>query len=258
MFTDDTLMAISIVSILEQCGRIDQDRLADSFAKLYDSSRGYGPAMHQLLLRIKHGADWQPESTALFDGQGSFGNGSAMRVAPLGAYFADDLDIAVEQARLSAEVTHCHAEAVAGAIAVALAAALAARGSNIDRRDFLQQVLNLTPDSFVRRGIQRAIGLPDETSVSEAVKVLGNGSRVTCPDTVPFALWCAASHLDSYEDAIWTTVSGLGDRDTTCAIVGGIVALSAGIASIPSSWLEHCEPLPNHVLKSCDLLTTDH
>ncbi len=256
MFTDDTLMAISIVAILEEHCAIDQDALATSFARLYDSSRGYGLAMHELLLHIKHGADWREECVKLFDGQGSFGNGSAMRVAPLGAYWAEDLDSVAEEARLSAAVTHTHLEAVAGAIAVALAASLACRHreSKIEARAFLQEIRDRTPESFVRRGIQRAIDLPADFSVNDAVKVLGNGSRVSCPDTVPFALWCAATHLDNYEDAIWTTVSGLGDRDTTCAIVGGIVALSAGIDTIPKAWLDSCEPLPRHVLKSCHLL----
>jgi ADP-ribosylglycohydrolase len=42
---------------------------------------------------------------------------------------------------------------------------------------------------------------------------------------------------------MWSTVSGLGDRDTTCAIVGGIVALSAGRESIPEAWLKAREPI---------------
>jgi ADP-ribosylglycohydrolase len=73
--------------------------------------------------------------------------------------------------------------------------------------------------------------------------VLGSGYRVIASDTVPFALWCAARHLDDYAEALWATVAGLGDRDTTCAIVGGIVALSAGRASIPADWLAAREPL---------------
>jgi hypothetical protein len=54
---------------------------------------------------------------------------------------------------------------------------------------------------------------------------LGNGTNVTSQDTVPFALWCAARHLHDYEEALWTIVAGLGDRDTTCGIVGIIIAL---------------------------------
>jgi ADP-ribosylglycohydrolase len=66
---------------------------------------------------------------------------------------------------------------------------------------------------------------------------------VCAHDTVPFALWCAARHLDDFAAALWTTVSGLGDRDTTCAIVGGIVALAVGEAGIPAEFLAAREPL---------------
>jgi len=54
--------------------------------------------------------------------------------------------------------------------------------------------------------------------------------------------WCAACHFNNYEEALWITVKGLGDRDSICAIVGGIVALSA--PEIPAPWLERREPLP--------------
>jgi ADP-ribosylglycohydrolase len=70
---------------------------------------------------------------------------------------------------------------------------------------------------------------------------------VAGPDTVPFALWCAAQHLDDYEAALWLTVSGLGDRDTTCAIVGGIVALFTGTDGIPAEWRHAREPLPDGI-----------
>lgn len=80
--------------------------------------------------------------------------------------------------------------------------------------------------------------IPFTESVSTAVNILGNGSHVSSQDTVPFCLWCSARHIDNYEEALWNTVSGLGDRDTTCAIVGGIVSLSAGSQGIPDEWLE--------------------
>src|SRR6202140_6007566 len=138
------MMAISIVSTLEEHALIDQDCLATSFAEHYDVERDYGPSMHVLLARIKEGRRWQEEAQALFGGQGSFGNGSAMRVAPLGAYFADDLDMLVYQAERSAVTTHRHAEAVAGGIAGALAAALAWQHRNTPQLasvpEFLQQI----------------------------------------------------------------------------------------------------------------------
>jgi len=247
-YTDDTMMAMSIVVTLEKHGEIDSDYLAKNFAHNYDPTRGYGPAMHHLLVEIRAGLDWRVRSRALFRGQGSFGNGSAMRVAPLGAYFADDFDAIPEQATRSAITTHCHPEAIAGAIAVALAAGIAALSGTSRRprepREFLERVNSKTPDSQVRNGIRKAMDLGGETSPRIAASVLGNGSEITCQDTVPFCLWCAATYLHSYEEALWATVSALGDRDTTCAIVGGIVVMNTGIQGIPKEWLECRESIP--------------
>jgi ADP-ribosylglycohydrolase len=235
-------MAIAMTGILEEHGEIRQEPLAESFGRnfLADPQRGYGAAMHSLLPELASSPSaWRRMAPALFKGGGSFGNGAAMRVAPLGAYFADDLAKLTEQAELSAVITHSHPEGVAGAIAVALAAALAWRhqSSPMAPCDFLQAICERPPESEVRRGLIQALAHPTETTVELAVAVLGNGARVSAQDTVPFSLWAAAHHLDDYQDALWTTVSGLGDRDTTCAIVGGIVAMSAGVQSIPASWI---------------------
>lgn len=77
-YTDDTQMALSIVETLTWDGEIQQDHLASSFGKRYDISRGYGPAMHQLLPAIRSRKHWPKAARSLFGGQGSFGNGAAM------------------------------------------------------------------------------------------------------------------------------------------------------------------------------------
>ena len=248
-FTDDTQMALSIVSILREYGTIHQEQLAQSFAQHYASDRGYGPAMHRLLKQIREGEAWKQLAYGLFEGQGSFGNGAAMRVAPVGAFFADDLDIVVEQAQHSAVVTHIHPEAIAGAITVAVAAAWAWRlrstCSQVSMQEFLDLVIPKIPESEVRSGTVRARNLSPKTPVLSAASILGNGTKVSAQDTIPFALWCAAQHLDNYEEALWLTLAGLGDRDTTCAIVGGIVVIYTGVEGIPFEWLQSREPLPN-------------
>jgi ADP-ribosylglycohydrolase len=168
-----------------------------------------------------------------------------MRVAPLGAFFHDDLARVQDEARLSAEVTHFHREGVAGGIAVAVAAALAVKhrtGKRHDRATFLEEVIASTPAGYTRDGIQAALELRPDADIVEAALKLGNGSGVSAPDTVPICMFAAARNLDSYEDALWDIVGALGDRDTTCAIVGGIVALSSG--RVPASWVSTREPLP--------------
>lgn len=248
-YTDDTQMALSIFSILRHYGTIDQERLAESFAGRYDPSRGYGPSMHRQLRSIRAGQPWQEAANSQFDGQGSFGNGAAMRVAPLGAFFADNLETAVEQARRSAEVTHTHPEAIAGSIAIAVAAAWAWRLRHVEtpptRSAFLDLILPFVPTSEVRRKIQWARDIATTTSAASAAAMLGNGTGLSAQDTVPFVLWCAGEHHNNYEEALWLTISGLGDRDTTCAMVGGIVALSTGVEGIPPSWLYAREVLPD-------------
>ncbi len=80
--------------------------------------------------------------------------------------------------------------------------------------------------------------------VRTAVAALGNGMGVVSQDTVPLTIWCVARHLGDYEESLWTTVAALGDRDTTCAIVGGIAVLHPQ-AEIPAEWLADREPLAN-------------
>ncbi|HLW02567.1 MAG TPA: ADP-ribosylglycohydrolase family protein [Ktedonobacterales bacterium] len=254
-YTDDTRMALSIVAILHEYDAIDQDALALHFAKLYaeEPRRGYGPAMHGLLADIHLGESWRDAAPALFGGKGSFGNGAAMRIAPLGAYFADDVERAASEAERSAVVTHAHPEAAAGAIAVAVAAAYAIRwseaGTAPDRRSFIDAILPHVPASQTRDGIQAARGLPEDAGVDEAVARLGNGSQISAQDTVPFVLWCATQHLDDFEAAIWTTLAGEGDIDTNAAMVGGIIAPAVGLEGIPSAWRDARESLPDWLPK---------
>jgi ADP-ribosylglycohydrolase len=250
-YTDDTRMALSIVAVLHEFGAIDQDALARHFARLYveQPHRGYGPAMHGLLPALHSGASWRKAASVLFGGMGSFGNGAAMRIAPLGAYFADDVDRVAVEAERAAVITHSHSEAVAGAIAVAIATAHAARsceGSPFpDWRTFIDAVLLHVPASEVRDTIQMARDLPDDLTIGEVCARIGNGSRISAQDTVPFVLWCAAHHLYDFEGAIWTTLSGFGDMDTNAAMVGGIVAPAVGLGGIPTAWRDAREPLPD-------------
>src|SRR5262249_44943035 len=131
-WTDDTAMALSVLQILDRHGHVDQDALAAAFAAAYatDPYRCYGASMHDVLHAIGEGEGWLSVTRRQFDGMGSWGNGAAMRVAPLGAWFAEDLDTVVAEATRSAVVTHAHSEATAGAVAVAVAAALGVRGAS--------------------------------------------------------------------------------------------------------------------------------
>ncbi|MFC6020022.1 ADP-ribosylglycohydrolase family protein [Plantactinospora solaniradicis] len=258
-WTDDTHMACSVVAELGEHGTIEQDRLADVFADRCDPYRGYGAGAVVILHQIRDGVPWRDAAGAAFGGEGSCGNGAAMRVAPLGAYHADRPRRAAEQAIRSAEVTHAHPEGIAGAVLVAVAAAYAAAarltGVRPSASAFFDRFQPYLIDGEVRRGMDRARRLlarrsAEPVTVEEAAYDLGNGSRVTAQDTVPFALWVAATRLADYPAAITACVAAGGDVDTTGAIVGGVVAAYTGIGDgpdavgVPASWLAAREELP--------------
>ncbi|MEU0543156.1 ADP-ribosylglycohydrolase family protein [Nocardia sp. NPDC005978] len=244
-WTDDTEMACSVYRELRTHGRVDRDRLAAGFADRCEPYRGYGAGTVVVLHEIRDGRHWREAAAAAFAGRGSWGNGAAMRVAPLGAYFADSPDRAAAEAALSAELTHAHPEAILGAMAVAVAAAHAAatRGKPCAPAELFDAVEPYLIDGRVAAGIRRARTLLGR-SLPEAAYELGNGAQVSAQDTVPFTLWVAATHLTDYPAAITACIEAGGDADTTAAIVGGIVAANTGVSAIPPAWLGAREPLP--------------
>ncbi|MFI5959339.1 ADP-ribosylglycohydrolase family protein [Cryptosporangium sp. NPDC051539] len=249
-WTDDTEMACSVVTVLGVNGAIDQDDLAAAFAEHFEPYRGYGGGAVQILRQIRNGTGWREASRAAFGGQGSMGNGAAMRVAPIGAFHAESPTTAALDAVRSAEVTHVHPEAVLGAVGVAVAAASAGQARHNGVRPapsaILDAVLDHLVDSRVKAGVEAAQRLLGAT-VAEAAYLLGNGSQVLAQDTVPFTLWVAATYLDDYRSAILACIGAGGDVDTTAAIVGGVVATYTGRDGIPLDWRTSREPLPDFV-----------
>ncbi|MFJ2861411.1 ADP-ribosylglycohydrolase family protein [Kitasatospora sp. NPDC087314] len=245
-WTDDTEMACSVYAAHTERGTIDTVDLTQAFALRHDFDRGYGPAANRLLRLVREGGDARVLAAELFDGQGSYGNGAAMRVAPLGAACAGDLDEVVRLAAETAVITHTHPQAVDGAIAVAVAAAFAvrARTETMTPSGFLTKVRHYTPSGAVHDALAEAAALLAEPDPSVAARVLGNGSRTSAADTVPYALWCAARRLADYPAAVREAVAAGGDMDTVAAITGGVVAAYTGTRGIPAAWLAARESLP--------------
>lgn len=242
-WTDDTHMALSIVEVLRDRGMIEVDELARAFAARYkaEPDRGYADGAITLLRNPLFASEWRQLSQGLFDGEGSWGNGGGMRAAPIGAWFAGDPERTAHEARQSALMTHAHAEGQAGAIAVAVMASLVAADPKLRGHDLIRATMAHVPPGDVADNMEASLQM-DGHERDFAIHRLGCGWKVSAMDTIPYALWCAAFHLDDFEEAIWFTAAALGDCDTTCAIVGGIVALTA--PALPEAWLREREPLP--------------
>ena len=247
-YTDDTVMAISIVETLNKFQYIEQDYLAQIFAQRYieQPSRGYGSNAGRTLREISQGIHWRQASSNAFSGMGSMGNGGAMRAAPIGAYFYDDYERVIHEAKASCEVTHSHEDAQAGTIAVAVAAAYCVRKNsspNISEKSLLDTIVETMPESDTKSRIIRAINIPFDSRLDYVIACLGNGSNLCSYDTVPIALWFVANNSSNFCEALWNSVAALGDRDTICAIVGSLVALSVGEEQLPKTWIERRELL---------------
>jgi len=245
-FTDDTIMAIALYKSFEKFGEIDQDFLAEEFTKNYylDINRGYGPSMHQYFREVKSGENWKKVSYSKFEGQGSMGNGGAMRAAIIGAYFYDDLDKLKYNAELSCGVTHANKEAIEGTKTIALAAAFAIQEKleliELDQQSFTQKIQNELDDSDMKSKLNKALYLDGNPSIELLVKTLGNGIRMTAQDTVPIVIWMLSRYRKDFEKCLWNTVSVLGDRDTTCAMAGGVSILCCDENTIPD-WVNNIE-----------------
>jgi ADP-ribosylglycohydrolase len=247
-WTDDTEQACCLVAALcdgDGDGDFDRDAFAELLGRHHDPYRGYGPGAVAVLREIREGLPWPIAAAAAFDGQGSCGNGAAMRAAPLGAWHADSAAHAAAQGRRAAEVTHAHPEGIAGGVAVTVAAALAAAarldGHRPEPARLLAAVVAHVPPGMVCDGLREAARITDPAAAADQ---LGCGTRAMAQDTVPFALWVAARHLDDYPGAIAACIHAGGDVDTTCAIAGGVVAAHTGTGGIPARWLAAREPLP--------------
>ena len=172
----------------------------------------------------------------------SAGNGSAMRVAPLGLFSCDRREELVRAAEESTRPTHTHPRAVAGTVVVAVAVAeLAGRGlGDLDAKDFLGRLAETAKryDAPMAEATERVARLltadPDQ-----ALDLLGTSGYVL--HTVPAALYCFLRSPGSFRDTVSLAASDGGDTDT---IAGALSGAFNGSEGIPQEWSKGLERAP--------------
>ena len=216
-FTDDTVLTVATAFSLLTDG--DYRANYRLFGRLYPKA-GYGARFDRWL----HGPGDAP--------YGSLGNGSAMRVAPIGFAFDDEDRVLAEAAR-SAAVTHDHPEGIKGAQAVALGILLARQG-------------------VARPEIGRELGRRFGYDLSRTPDLIrpGYGFDETCPGSVAEAISCFLAAAD-WDHAVRLAVSLGGDADTQACIAGALAeasfaGLPPGIAAAARGFL------PEHLLEIVD------
>ncbi len=187
-FTDDSVMSIAVaVALMDEA---DYTATMQHYGNCYRKA-GYGGGFRQWLMN--------PAPTPY----NSWGNGSAMRVSPVG-FACPTMDAVMEEAERSAAVTHNHPEGIKGAQATALAIFLARSDANKD---------------VIKEMITTAFGYDLDRTLDEIRP--SYHFDVSCQGTVPESIIAFLESTD-YEDAIRKAISLGGDSDTLACITGGI------------------------------------
>lgn len=207
-YTDDSILTIATADWLLNGGNVAHAYCR--YATKYPHPMGsYGTMFVQWVHQINRG---------IAEPYNSCGNGSAMRITPVGWAFASEEDT-LAAAKKSAECTHNHPEGIKGAQATALSIYLARHGaSSADIRHRMETQfgydLSLTVDQIRPRYSWEGLD--------------GKISGATCQGSVPQAITCALEATD-FEDAIRNAISIGGDSDTIGCITGGIAEALFGI-----------------------------
>lgn len=241
--TDDTAMTLVLAEHLARTGGVDRRALASEFAAAWSAEphRGYGRGAARVLAAIEAGTPWQRAAASVFPG-GSWGNGAAMRAAPV-AVVAPGVHEAAELARSSAEPTHAHEHGGHGAALQAVAVHLALRGGAdrpLDVDALLRALADVVPPGPWQEKLVRVGALlEDKASPEEAAASLGHD--ISALGSVPLAVFAFLRHVDEPGEAIRFAVLGGGDTDTIAAMTGALAGARHGHCGLPASWTARLE-----------------
>ena len=196
-FTDDSVLTIAVADVILQGGGYAD--VLRRYARMYPDA-GYGGTFYQWAMSEAAGP------------YNSWGNGSAMRVSPVGWAF-DDLETVLAQAEKTAVVTHDHPEGIKGAQATAAAIFLARKGRG--KHD-------------IREYVEDTFGYDLSATIDEIRP--GYHFDVSCQGSVPPAIR-AFLEAEDYEQAVRLAISLGGDSDTLACIAGSVAEAFYGIAS---------------------------
>ncbi len=242
-YTDDTHMMIGMAESLAEKKGFDGQHMADTFVQNYEHEpfRGYGPGPPRIFRLIKSGEAWDKASERFYPG-GSYGNGSAMRIAPVGLFYQNSPAELKEIAYKSSQITHAHELGKEGAALQACAIALAAGltpSPTFDHNSFLSKLSGVVEQETYRQKLRAIEGLLGETNKPRAVAELGNG--IEAFNSVPAAIHSFLSHPQSFREAVLYAISLGGDTDTIGAMTEAISGADLGIESIPVEWRDKLE-----------------
>ena len=248
-YTDDTDMTLALTESIIQSGKIDPEDIAKQFSLNCDLTRGYAIGTIKAVQALRTGLKWHQVAQIVFK-EGSFGNGAAMRVSPVGLFYHHDLDRLQEAAIQQANITHIHPLGQWGAVMQAASVGLAVIQSPKEpfRKEeiiiHLREVLWQGPIEYIKtlNKIEEMLNKGRRLEAKEIVRSLGNG--VEALFSVPSACFIAVTYSPDFCDAIRAAISLGGDTDTIAGMVGAIVGAHVGEKGLPIEWIGQLEDGP--------------
>ena len=249
MISDDTEQTLFLAQALLACSN-EPAAFARSLAWkvrwwLLGAPAGVGFATARATLKLWIGF---PPSRS---GVNSAGNGAAMRVAIIGAVFANAPPKLEAFVRASTQLTHTDARALTGALAVALAAAWSIRQREGGGREaLLESLRTISDDADWQAALAKLnTALKQNWSVAEFAAGLGCANRVSgyVFHTVPVALFAWLRHWGDFRATITSAIRCGGDTDTVAAISGALAGCTVGKAGIPADWLAGMKDWPRSI-----------
>lgn len=242
-YTDDTQQMIALAETFVEMEGFESEYFAERLVENFDPSRGYGLGSTRVIRSLGRGESWTEPAQRLFGGSGSYGNGSSMRVAPVGLFCHDDLESLPTIARNSSRITHTHRLGLEGAVLQATSVAWATGekpSPELNAEEFLRKIRGFIEEDEYEKKLDHLEELlstsPDKP---EVVHSLGNG--IEALNSVPTAIYSFLSHPGNFERAVVYAVSLGGDADTIGAMTGAIAGAYHGSKMIPEEWGEKLE-----------------
>lgn len=236
LWDDDVAQTVLLAEAMVAGDRLDPDDLARRLLKWSrENGRGMGFLTTQVLSELERGVPATEAARLVWEAEGrsSAGNGAIMRCAPVALRWPNDPRQLIEDARVSAEVTHFDPRCVWSTVALdvalamslverdidlaALAPAVAAAGAPVEVAEAIRSVEAATLDDFE---------LDDPASMGYTLKTLQVG------------LW-SLGQPDDFEATLIEVVSAGGDTDTNGAVAGAVMGSRVGVGSIPDRWLKN-------------------
>ncbi|MHA2305558.1 MAG: ADP-ribosylglycohydrolase family protein [Candidatus Hodarchaeales archaeon] len=242
-YTDDTQMMKGLIESLIKNKGLDCEDLAQTFVNNFDMYRGYGIGTIQILDKIRKGTKWYEAAKSSFSGQGSLGNGAAMRIAPIGLLYYFSLEKIVENANKSAIITHTHELGIEGAILQALSVGIMVKHLSpvIDIDNYLDRLIHFTHTSSFKRKLDKIESYLDAPpSNIEVINSLGN--KITALESVPTSLFMfLANYRSGFKIIIRNAILLGGDTDTIACMTGAIAGAYFGVDNIPQNLIQSIE-----------------